>query len=99
MREVARIALLVLTWAAIAAAADQPHPFLQDSPPAIIGNPAADTTLPPRLGRPGHLLLACSTRIAREPEKAEVYASAADFDEGGERLCLKRIAQAGRGVL
>src|SRR5207249_6999714 len=70
MREVARIALLLLAWATIAAAADHPHPFLQDRPPAIIGNPAADSTLPVRLGRPGHLLLACSTRTAREPEKA-----------------------------
>src|SRR5439155_3548856 len=99
MREVARIALLVLTWAAIAAAADHPHPILRDSPPAIIGNPAADTTLPPRLGRPGHLLLACRTRTAREPEKAEVYASALDFDEGRQSFFLKRLDPAGRESL
>ena len=94
------VVLVGLAWAAtIAAAADHPHPILRDSPPAIIGNPAADSTLPVRLGRPGQLLLACSTRTAREPEKAEVYASALDFDEGRQSFFLKRLDSAGRESL
>src|SRR5438132_1553523 len=47
-------ALVALAWgAACSAPADHHHPFAQDGPPAITGNPAADPTLPPRLGRPG----------------------------------------------
>src|SRR5438046_3313371 len=41
--------LVALTWgAACSAPADHHHPFAQDGPPAITGNPAADPTLPDR---------------------------------------------------
>jgi len=91
------IALAGLAWAAtIAMAADHPNPLTHDGPPAVTGNPAADTTLPPRLGRPGRLLLGCSTRPARGPEKAEVYASARDFDEGRQSFFLRRLDSAGK---
>src|SRR3989454_8654080 len=47
-------ALVALAWgAACAAPADHHHPFAQDGPPGITGNPAADPTLPPPLGHPG----------------------------------------------
>src|SRR2546429_8752387 len=93
-------ALVALPWgAACSAPADHHHPFAQDGPPAITGNPAADPTLPPRLGRPGRLLLGCSARTARGPETAELYASALDFDEGRQRFFLKRLDSAGRGGL
>ena len=89
--------LVALTWgAACSAPADHHHPFAQDGPPAITGNPAADPTLPPRLGRPGRLLLGCSTKTARGPETAELYASALDFDEGRQSFFLKRLDSAGR---
>src|SRR5437660_5659783 len=89
--------LVALTWgAACSAPADHHHPFAQDGPPAITGNPAADPTLPPRLGRPGRLLLGCSTKTARGPETAELYASALDFDEGRQSCFLKRLEAAGR---
>jgi len=68
----------------------------QHGPPAITGNPAADPTLPPRLGRPGRLLLGCTTRTARGPETAELYASAVDFDDGRQSFILKRLDSAGR---
>src|SRR5919198_1948878 len=94
------IALTGLVWAAaIGAAADHPHPLAKDGPPAITGNPAADATLPVRLGRLGHLLLACSTRTAREPEQAEVYASALDLDEGRQSFFLRLLDPAGRESL
>src|SRR3989475_9677895 len=90
------IALAGLAWAAtIAVAADHPNPLTHDGPPAVTGNPAADTTLPPRLGRPGRLLLGCSTRTARGPEKAEVYASARHFDEGRQSCVFRRVDSAG----
>src|SRR5437667_3645618 len=93
-------ALVALAWgAACSAPADHHHPFAQDGPPAITGNPAADPALPPGLGRPGRLLLGCSTRTARGPETAELYASALDFDEGRQSFFLKRIDAAGREIL
>jgi hypothetical protein len=52
--------------------------------------------LPPRLGRPGRLLLGCSTQTARGPEEAELYASARDFDEGRQSFILKRLDSAGK---
>lgn len=85
--------LLALAAAFLASAgcsSDHRHPLHLDSQPAITGNPAADTTVPPRLGRPGRLLLGCSARTARGPETAEVYASALDFDEGRQSFFLKR---------
>ena len=94
------IALAGLLWAAtIAAAADHLNPLTHGGPPAVTGNPAADTTLPPRLGRPGQLLFGCSTRNARAPEAAEVYASALDFDEGRQSFFLKRLDSAGKESL
>ena len=88
--------LMGLAWAAmLAAAPDRPPPLTQDGPPAITGNPAADPTLPPRLGRPGRLLLGCSTRPAHGSEMAEVYASALDFDEGRQSFFLKRLDSTG----
>src|SRR5438876_309499 len=93
-------ALVALAWgAACSAPADHHHPFAQDGPPAITGNPAADPTLPPRLGRPGRLLLGCSTKTARGPETVEMYASALDFDEGRQSFFLKRLDSAGRESL
>jgi hypothetical protein len=93
----------VLAWLAwaptIASAADHPHPLARDGPPAITGNPAADTTVPLRLGRPGRLLLGCSTRTARGSETAEVYASALDFDDGRQSFFLKRQDSAGNESL
>ena len=89
--------LVVLAWgAACSAPADHHHPLAQHGPPAITGNPAADPTLPPRLGHPGRLLLGCSARTARGPETAELYASALDFDEGRQSFFLKRLDSAGR---
>ncbi|TLY25761.1 MAG: SDR family oxidoreductase [Nitrospirae bacterium] len=94
------IALAGLLWAAtIAAAADHLNPLTHGGPPAVTGNPAADTTLPPRLGRPGQLLFGCSTPTARAPEAAEVYASALDFDEGRQSFFLKRLDSAGKESL
>src|SRR5207245_10799331 len=91
------IALAGLAWATtIAVAGDPPNHLTDDGPPAVTGNPAADTTLPPRLGRPGRLLLGCSTRPARGPEKAEVYASARDFDVGRQSFFLRRLDAAGK---
>jgi hypothetical protein len=91
------IVLAGLAWAAtIVSAADHPHPLARDGPPAVTGNPAADNTLPPRLGRPGRLLLGCSTQTARGPEEAELYASARDFDEGRQSFFLKRLDSAGK---
>jgi len=90
-------ALVALAWGtACSSPGDHHHPFAQDGPPAITGNPAADPTLPPRLGRPGRLLLGCSARTARGPETAELYASALDFDEGRQSFFLKRLDSAGR---
>src|SRR5438034_956307 len=89
--------LVVLAWgAACSAPADHHHPLAQHGPPAITGNPAADPTLPPRLGRPGRLLLGCTTRTTRGPETAELYASAVDFDDGRQSFFLKRLDSAGR---
>src|SRR5256712_3210827 len=90
-------ALVALAWGtACSSPGDHHHPFAQDGPPAITGNPAADPTLPPRLGHPGRLLLGCSARTARGPETAELYASALDFDEGRQSFFLKRLDSAGR---
>src|SRR5256712_8542885 len=91
-------ALVALAWGtACSSPGDHHHPFAQDGPPAITGNPAADPTLPPRLGHPGRLLLGCSARTARGPETAELYASALDFDEGRQSFFLKRLDSAGPG--
>src|SRR2546427_9850402 len=90
-------ALVALVWGtACSSPGDHHRPFAQDGPPAITGNPAADPTLPPRLGRPGRLLLGCSTKTARGPETVELYASALDFDEGRQSFFLKRLDSAGR---
>src|SRR3989449_1765892 len=90
-------ALVALAWGtACSSPGDHPHPFAQDGPPAITGTPAADPTLSTRLGRPGRLLLGCSTKTARDPETAELYASALDFDEGRQSFFLKRLDSAGR---
>src|SRR2546427_6524403 len=93
-------ALVALVWGtACSSPGDHHRPFAQDGPPAITGNPAADPTLPPRLGRPGRLLLGCSTKTARGPETVELYASALDFDEGRQSFFLKRLDSAGRRSL
>src|SRR5437870_12985033 len=69
-------ALVALAWGtACSSLGDQHYPFAQDGPPAITGNPAADPTLPTRLGHPGRLLLACSARPATPPESMDLYAS------------------------
>src|SRR2546422_7180704 len=65
------------------AAADLPHPLARDGPPAITGNPAADTTLPPRLGRPGRLLFRCRDRKSTRLNSSHGYISYAVF-------CLKK---------
>ena len=92
------VVLAMLAWA-VTLAAEQPHPLTQNGTPAITGNPAADPALPPRLGRPGRLLLRCSTPTARGSERAEVYASALDFDEGRQSFFLKRLDSAGHESL
>ena len=93
-------AFLALAWgAACAAPADHRHPFAQDGQPAVTGNPAADSTLPPRFGRPGRLLLGCSALAERGAEQAEVYASALDFDEGRQSFFLRQQDATGAEAL
>ncbi len=76
-------------------APDQRHPFHRESAPAITGNPATDPTLPPRLGRPGRLLLQCDAQADLGSVRWDVYASAQDFDEGRQSFFLKRTDPAG----
>ncbi len=94
--------LLVLV-ASLAVAAgcshDRHHPLHRDSGPVITGNPAADPALPPRLGRPGRLLLRCDSPADRNSVRWAVHASAQDFDEGRQSFFLKRTDPAGRETL
>lgn len=85
---------LMVLVASLAVAAgcshDRHHPLHRDSGPVITGNPAADPTLPPRLGRPGRLLLQCTSPADRGAAAWDVYASAQGFDEGRQSFYLKR---------
>src|SRR2546427_9721405 len=62
-------ALVALAWGtACSSPCDHQHPFAQDGPPAITGNPAADPTLPPRLSNPDLMLHGCVDWSARRAE-------------------------------
>jgi hypothetical protein len=95
------------SWVAVAAAlmaatgcsSDQRHPLHRDSQPAVTGNPAADPTLPPRIGRPGRLLFRCAEQADRASAAWDVYASAQDFDEGRQSFFLKRTDSTGEESL
>ena len=94
-----RMALAVAIAAVAGCAHDLRHPLHRDSEPVIIGNPAADATLPPRLGRPGRLLLRCALPADRDSARWDVYTSAQDFDEGRQSFFLKRTDSAGSETL
>ncbi len=90
-----RVAMAAMLAAAAGCAPGQDHPFHRDSEPVITGNPAADPTLPPRVGRPGLLLLQCAVPTDRDAARWEVHASAQDFDEGRQSFYLQRTGPAG----
>jgi hypothetical protein len=92
------LAWLLVTGGPAMGATDD-HPLHQNSAPAITGNPAADPTLPLRVGRPGRLLLRCAAPADRSSTSWEMYASAQDFDEGRQSFSLKRTDPAGRETL
>jgi hypothetical protein len=96
----------ICAWAVLAAVLtaagcshDQHQALHRDSEPAITGNPAADPALPPRFGRPGHLLLQCVAQADRGSARWDVYASAQDFDEGRQSFFLKRTDPTGSEAL
>lgn len=91
-------ALLVATEVPVSGAAAEPFPH-SHSAPAITGNPAADPALPPRFGRPGRLLFRCEAQTGHGSDRAEVYASAEDFDEGRQSFFLLRANTAGATTL
>jgi len=95
----ARAALAAAIAVAAGCAHDHRHPLHHEGPPAVTGNPAADPTLPPRLGRPGRLLLQCAAQADRGSARWDVYASAQDFDEGRQSFFLKRTDPAGSETL
>lgn len=92
------LACLGVTEVPSLGSAAEPLPH-SHSAPAITGNPAADPTLPPRFGRPGRLLFKCEAQTDHGPDRAEVYASAQDFDEGKQSFFLLRADTAGRPTL
>ena len=94
-----RMALAVAIAAAAGCSHDLRHPLHRNSEPVITGNPAADPTLPPRLGRPGRFLLHCAAPADRDSARWDVYASAQDFDEGRQSFYLKRTNPAGSETL
>jgi hypothetical protein len=94
--------LLALAAALVAAAGcshDQPHALHPDGQPAVTGNPAADPTLPSRLGRPGRLLLRCGIQADRGSVRWDVHASTQDFDEGKQSFFLTRADPSGGETL
>ncbi len=65
--------------------------------PAITGNPAFDPGAAVRTADPGRLLLSCGR--PGEALRAEIYASAKDFDEGRQSFYLRRWDQDGTELL
>jgi hypothetical protein len=65
--------------------------------PAVTGNPAFDPNAALRTADPGRLLLSCSR--PGESSRAEIYASAKDFDEGKQSFYLRRWNEDGNEVL
>jgi hypothetical protein len=90
---------LLALAAAAGCAHDQHHLLHRNSEPVITGNPAADSTLPPRLGRPGRLLLRCAPPADRDSARWGMYASAQSFDEGRQSFYLKRTDTGGGETL
>ncbi len=93
------LALVAALAVAAGCAHNQHHPLHRDSQPAVTGNPAADPTLPPRLGRPGRLLLQCASPADLNSARWDVHASAQDFDEGRQSFFLKRTDPVGSETL
>jgi hypothetical protein len=96
---VLRTCAALVLLAAAGCAHDRHPPLHQDGEPAITGNPAADPTLPPRFGHPGHLLLRCAAPADHRSASWDMYASAQDFDEGRQSFYLKRTDPAGGEIL
>ena len=85
------LALATSTMAEMAVEPGSPsgrHLEHQDRPPAIKGNPAADPSLPDRLGRTGRRLFSCSSGEGKAP--VELYASGDDFGDGRQSFYLRR---------
>jgi hypothetical protein len=93
------LALAAALAVAAGCAHDQRHLLHRNSGPVITGNPAADSTLPPRLGRPGRLLLRCALPADRDSARWGMYASAQSFDEGRQSFYLKRTDTEGGETL
>ena len=93
------LALAAALLAAAGCAYDHRHALHPDSEPVITGNPAADPTLQPRVGRPGSLLLQCDAQAGRGAVSWRVYASAQDFDEGKQSFYLTRTDTEGGEIL